>query len=357
MQYIFVFGRDPELSSLELKSYFDLRDIKYKIIDASDMAAVVDIPEIDFKALVARLGGTVKIAKIGYEGLYLGSRSRIRYAVSNYGSKNIEKLMSDVKKQLKQERLKAMLKQPKRNTYLSPSESLKVMEEGFEIVAYKDFVGKTIACSNPRKYEERDSARPRQRHEQMISIRLAKMLINIAAKPNDTLLDPFCGYGVVLQEAMLLGYDAIGVDMDKSCVNAARKNLEWLKKRYGLKKSFKVMQGDSRQLSSLIKKAGCVATEPYLGPVLKKLPTRELALKSVKELTKLYSEVLKEFKKVVKGRIVIIMPRFRLHTNERIKIDFIRLIKESRLNPITKLPIIYTAPNSKIEREIWVISS
>ena len=253
-------------------------------------------------------------------------------------------------------KLKAMYK-PGKQGPLRPYETLAVMEEGFELVAYKKWVGKVIACSNPKEYEERDELRPKQRHEQMISIRLAKILVNIVAKPKDVLLDPFCGYGILLQEAMLLGHDVIGVDNNPQCVNASKINLDWTRNKYRLNSSIKVINGDSTMLSNFVKKADCIATEPHLGPILKKLPTKEVALKTVKQLERLYSQVLKEFSKVANGRIAIIMPRFRLHTNERISMGFLKLLRESGLKPISKdIPIIYSAPKSRMDREIWVIS-
>lgn len=367
MKYVFVFGRDPELSFLELVSYMGLRKIDYRLESRSGMAALVDVNEADFKSMMPDLGGTLKIAKVidDTETLYLGSSNVIKYAVSDYGCNNILKVKSSIKARLKKEGLKAMLRKSKRKLeYLSPTEvrEYHLLEDGVEIIAYKDAVAKTIACFNPEEHEKRDGERPCNRYGEMVSIRLAKILINLAARKGDIVLDPFCGYGVILQEAMLMGFDVIGVDIDKDCVIASVKNCDWTRKKYRLDKQFQILHGDSTRLSQAVKRAGCIATEPYLGPMLRERPTRDMARRTVGILEQLYSKALKEFKKVTTGNIAIVMPRFRLQDNSIVSMDFERLVKEAglkiaRISPEIKLPVVYTAPNSIIEREIWIISA
>ena len=45
------------------------------------------------------------------------------------------------------------------------------------------------------------------------------------------LLDPFCGTGTVLQEALLLGYDVCGSDLNPKMVSYTSENLAWLQRR------------------------------------------------------------------------------------------------------------------------------
>ncbi|MCQ2049490.1 MAG: hypothetical protein MJZ22_00545, partial [Candidatus Saccharibacteria bacterium] len=42
------------------------------------------------------------------------------------------------------------------------------------------------------------------------------------------ILDPFCGTGVVLQEALLMGYSAYGTDLSERMIEYSNKNLTWL---------------------------------------------------------------------------------------------------------------------------------
>ncbi|MCG2719179.1 MAG: site-specific DNA-methyltransferase, partial [Nanoarchaeota archaeon] len=88
---------------------------------------------------------------------------------------------------------------------------------------------------------KRDLTRPKQRPKHMISIRLARILINLSGAVEDSvLLDPFCGYGILLQEAMLMGLNVFGIDRSYECVNASEINIRWLKKKYNVKKDLKL---------------------------------------------------------------------------------------------------------------------
>ncbi len=54
------------------------------------------------------------------------------------------------------------------------------------------------------------------------------------------ILDPFCGSGTILQEAMLLGFKNIyGSDKDKRAIANSKENINWLKKEYKLSNSIK----------------------------------------------------------------------------------------------------------------------
>jgi tRNA (guanine10-N2)-dimethyltransferase len=46
--------------------------------------------------------------------------------------------------------------------------------------------------------------------------------------PPPTLLDPFCGTGVILQEAALMGYRVYGTDLNETMVRYSHDNLKWL---------------------------------------------------------------------------------------------------------------------------------
>lgn len=366
--YIFILGRDPELSLLELASYFNARKIQFRLKVHSETAALLSLPDLDFDKVIKELGGTVKIARVvddlDAEELYNGSSNKIKYGISVYDDSDVEELKEYVKARMRQEKLKAAYKRSSRQEpFLMPNDVIRheLMTEGFELVVYDNIVAKTIAVFNPFEYEERDKERPKNRELHMLSIRLAKILINLSmAKQGDLLLDPFCGYGILLQEAMLMGINAAGFDISRECTDASRTNLDFTMKRYKTSASYKIFNADSRQISKFIEKADSAATEPYMGPLLNKIPMKPEAIRTVQQLEPLYNDVLRELAKVVKGNIAIIVPRFRLYSGERIKFNFERMMASFGFKPVSalpevKLPIIYTASDSKIEREIWVI--
>ena len=52
------------------------------------------------------------------------------------------------------------------------------------------------------------------------------------SRPVVTILDPFCGTGTVLQEALLAGYDVVGTDLSQKTVDYTTENLSWLQSTF-----------------------------------------------------------------------------------------------------------------------------
>jgi tRNA G10 N-methylase Trm11 len=152
-------------------------------------------------------------------------------------------------------------------------------------------------------------------------------MVNLSScSPGKVFLDPFCGVGTILQEAVLAKAQTIGIDMNPWCVEASRRNLDWLKSEYNLANAkYTVMFGDSRNLTKQIGKetVDCVATEPDLGPALRHVPTVSYASGIVDELKPLYFDFLEESYKVLKrgGRLVFVAPYIRTRSGEFITLN------------------------------------
>lgn len=105
----------------------------------------------------------------------------------------------------------------------------------------------------------------------------AKMLPAVAAhaiehytNPGEVVLDPMCGIGTTLVEAIDLGRRAVGVEYEPHWVDVARANLRFAWERGHVHDS-QVVRGDARQLERLLPEryAGQVAlivTSPPYGP-------------------------------------------------------------------------------------------
>ena len=176
------------------------------------------------------------------------------------------------------------------------------------------FVAITVAVHNPFEFQKRDVGKPSQRKIFAIPPRLARIMINLAScTEGKVLLDPFCGVGTILQEAMLAKAKVVGVDINRWCVEAARRNLEWLKSEYSLENAeYRVLQGDVHRLSQKIgrEQVDCIATEPDLGPALRQVPTTPYAARIIGRLEPLYQGFLEEAFKVLRsdGRLVLVSP-------------------------------------------------
>lgn len=118
-----------------------------------------------------------------------------------------------------------------------------------------------------------------RRYLDISGVHPAKMLPAIAARavatytqPGDTVIDPMCGVGTTLVEAVHQGRDAIGIEYEPEWAEHAQANLA-LAKSQGATGHGEVVCGDGRSIASLIDPAvhGLVAlvlTSPPYGPSL-----------------------------------------------------------------------------------------
>ncbi|MCX2948955.1 TRM11 family SAM-dependent methyltransferase [Lentzea sp. NEAU-D7] len=105
----------------------------------------------------------------------------------------------------------------------------------------------------------------------------AKMLPDVAryaiahyTEPGDLVLDPMCGIGTTLVEAVRLGRRAVGVEYEPHWVTVAGNNLA-LAAEQGVDHDGQVFHGDARQLSTLLPaelrgQVALVVTSPPYGP-------------------------------------------------------------------------------------------
>ncbi|MBD3304210.1 methyltransferase domain-containing protein [Candidatus Woesearchaeota archaeon] len=144
-------------------------------------------------------------------------------------------------------------------------------------------------------FEERKAhLRPRL-HPTSLHPRLARCLVNLtgAISTQNTIVDPFCGTGGILIEAGLMDFRAIGYDIDELMLERADKNLKHSKVKYDLRKK------DATKIK--IKYNYFVTDLPYARS------SRKV------DLEKLYSEFLKNLRKILKKRAVICFPSFINH--------------------------------------------
>lgn len=147
----------------------------------------------------------------------------------------------------------------------------------FVIVEHKKqvYIAKTIHIQNIDEYSRRDFNRPkRDAFVGMLPPKLAQIMLNLAqVKANDKVLDPFCGTGVVLQEAALMGCTVYGTDKSEKMVDYTKTNLEWLKEKYNLEFNYDINQADATEATW--PSVDSVVCETYLGQPLSGLPSSE----------------------------------------------------------------------------------
>jgi tRNA G10 N-methylase Trm11 len=313
-----ILGRQPALGLAELESLYGAEHIK-----PLDGAALLDIPaeEINFK----RLGGTIKVARILAElpdtswpklARYLVDKipehlthlpdGKFTLGISVYGVKvspaDINRAGLEIKKIIRETGRPVRLV-PNKAASLNSAQVLhnKLTHKGAWELVYirnkdKTLLTQTIFVQDIEAYAARDQARPaRDSRVGMLPPKLAQIIINLAAGRPEArtdehwdsgdglgrfmLLDPFCGTGVILQEALLMGYSVYGTDVDPRMVEYTKKNLRWLVEK-NPRIEGKVIAETADATKHKWPGFSTIASEVYLGRPLVKLPD-DAAMKQI----------------------------------------------------------------------------
>lgn len=279
MKYLAVLGRQPEISCAELMAQFG------KV----ERYGAVAIFECDFVPEIDKLGGSLKIAEEipgeVIEFLLNLPEGKITLGVSDYGAR--AKAREVGRTALK---FKKSLARAGRSVRVLPNKSAAIstaaaLHNGLgrkknhvELIAAGGKWYRVIGVQNIEAYAARDQARPaRDARVGMLPPKLAQILINLCGplEADTVVLDPFCGTGVVLQEALLMGYRAYGTDVSERMIDYTKKNLEALSLT-----NFFVVQADATS-AQWRQPIGAVACETYLGPPMSQ-PPAEIKLKEAK---------------------------------------------------------------------------
>lgn len=401
-KYFFILGRSPGLARAEIEAILPTLPGKYRISESSGDVLLLDLKifgenGFHLKNLMKKLGGTIKIGKIldevendeqifetiNTERLlkkYLPQKEEkinfgfSLYSISNTFSKSFQKDLSrkgiEIKKDLRNLACKARFvsSRDKALSSVIVTEN-KILERGADICMIKNgektYIGKTIAVQDYKSFSKFDYGRPRaDARSGMLPPKIARIMVNLAqTKPDEILLDPFCGSGTVLQEALLLGVKKVtGSDISRKAIDDSNKNLEWLSNEVELPESkYQVFHSDVRKLSKIIEtKVNVIVTEPFLGPPLSGKETVERLKQNSQELSKLYIESFQVFKKILaeNGRIVIIFPSFK-KGSEKYPLPILEDIKKMgfQLRKSSENPrggYLYSRPDQKLIREIFI---
>ncbi len=182
------------------------------------------------------------------------------------------------------------------------------------------YVGETVTAQNSDAWSARDYGKPaRDMRRGMMPPKLARMMVHLGEVPQGAaILDPFCGTGTLVMEALLAGYNVIAGDADPAAVSATQKNAAWLKTRDNIDMNLNVIQADARTISKRLKKRSrvdAIVTEPFLGNE-KTLPYAQ-RMRDAQKLHDLYKECFIDWKKFLPrgARVVIIFPQFMMREN------------------------------------------
>lgn len=367
MKYLFILGRNVELSVLEIESFFEKEKINFKIISKVNNGILVETSKRLETGIVNKFGGVVSIGEVLFSGnidkiieeldktsLYEGKSNKLNYVIIDFNGKNLDDISFYLKKRFRQEKLKATEKKLTGNIKMQTGETISKVSSNLineQYFLFENNFGKIIEKYDYVSVEKRDMGKPVRRSELSISPRLAKILINISGvRKGETLLDPFCGIGVILQEALLQNIKVIGVDKDKTAIHDAKLNLEWFNLP---KNNYRLIGTDSSKVK--ISKVDAIATEPDLGELQKRVPSKEKVKEILSSFERLMINVLKNLKGNVKGKIVFTSPLIQTE-KQRFSCDINKIISETGLK-LLHVPINEFRENSIVGRTIFIMEN
>ncbi len=385
--YWFILGRESQISCAEILSV-----LKTKKYEATSFFLKVDDKNIFSRELIKNLGGTIKIAKELAEHISLAEMTqimiaeletvtgKINFGLSLYSTEKNDygnlKFTKDLGIQIKKA-LKTMGRSVRYVENRDPILSSVTVDKNNLTLRGREFIiekhqsnlfslAKTEAVQPFEDFSARDFGRPgRDDVSGMLPPKLAMMMINLAEiKQNQVLLDPFCGSGTILSEALLLGYEhLIGSDISEKAIADTEKNLEWTKQQFTFNDAHSTITLYTSQIAKLDTKIksgsiDAIVAEPYMGRPLKGNEKKEELITQAAELKKLYVESFSQFAKMLRagGKVVFLIPRFK-YQEEWVRIDCEKEIEKLGFRSVKlfadKPFLVYARPNQRVAREIW----
>ena len=395
----FILGRESLIAAAEIDAVLNLKKYDYSLLILKAESV------LEPKKIIDRLGGTIKIAKelatnikenelekIVTENLKTVS-GKINFGISIYSFdedavsnlKLAEDFGKKIKRGLKEEGLSVRYVENKEAILSSVTVTKNNLTgRGREFLIQKHRVSmdgtrydsaesnkddtfsiaQTEAVQPFEQFSARDFGRPgRDDLSGMLPPKLAMILINLAQTPLDSiLLDPFCGSGTILSEALLLDYkNLIGSDISEKAVADTKINIDWVAKKFQKElPSNKIFKSEVLELSKKLHadSVDAIITEPLLGKPLRGQETKHELLSQANQLKDLYLRAFQQFYKILKpgGKVVFIIPRFK-HTNEWITIECKNEIEKIGFVALPffedQLRLVYSRPNQRVAREIW----
>ena len=232
----------------------------------------------------------------------------------------------------------------------------------------KTVIARTTTVQDINAYAARDQRRPkRDARVGMLPPKLAQIIINLAIGPESnvkdtTILDPFCGTGVVLQEALLTGYTAYGTDLEPRMIEYSQINLDWFTDRQHLSpESFKLAAGDATNFRWDMQNNTRIACETYLGRALSSLPRPEKLAEIMQDCDTIHRKFLKNLanQTPIGFRLCLAVPAWK--TASRIEhLKTLANLQELGYNRLRFVHVgsnrlIYHRPDQLVARELVVL--
>ncbi len=326
--YVSILGRQPEISEAEIERVFG------NATPFSEHSSVFDAPK-NYLPDIEKLGGSQKLGQVvldlkttdwrraseevikHYREVLASRESKVTLGISAYdfdvNPREVQKIGIILKTKLKHEGLSLRLvpnQEQALSTATAHHNKLGLSENKIELLVVRGktstIVAESIGAQNITALASRDQGRPkRDAFVGMLPPKLAQIMINLSlgekvldSTSKLSVLDPFCGTGVLLQEALLMNVGAQGTDLSDKMVDYSKENLTWITEKYRLPSNWSVAQGDA-MTTKWQKPIDAVATETYLGQPFSAPPSQ----KKLDEVRKNCNYIITSFLKNIHNQI------------------------------------------------------
>jgi len=374
LQTLLILGRNPTISIAEIWARFPSAKICAR---EKEFAVFENISTPDLK----KIGGVVKTGKVfsqcfqpslkekDLQVIYAflekefsqkSGKQIFAFSVYPFDLRILKTLLIGSKKFLKKKKISSRFANKNFSNLTNAQSEFEVLKKGgVEILVAKGkqgwFFAKLEQNQPFESYKKRDYEKAfRDARVGMLPPKLAQIMVNLGVGDaatsclgNPRVYDPFCGAGGVLVEAALMGYEALGSDIDPRMVDFSQKNLA------ALNLQGEVFSHDAKQKIS--QKYDVVVSEGYLGPPRRTIPDPQVCVKIFKELQQLYESF---FAWVECRRVVICFPVYLEGGKPK------HFASEEILPALAKLgwkmknteKLIYSRENQTVGREIVILS-
>lgn len=385
--YISILGRQPALGIAELERLYGSESVEW----FSDTSALIDTKSFDFN----RLGGSQKAGRVvadlrgnwqqvsrklvsEYVNAWANHEGKLTLGISAYGfdvsPRDIQKTGIILKKKLRDHGVSLRLipnAESALNTAASHHNKLGLSDNKIELLVVRAKSGRvviaeSVGAQNITALAARDQARPKtDAFVGMLPPKLARMMVNMASTTalpaGAAILDPFCGTGVVLQEALLSGYGAYGSDLSEKMVDYSLANLEWLSKKYSDLPPYTVEHGDATS-HRWTREINAVAAETYLGQPFSAPPSP----KKLTEVRGNCNHIISTFLKNLNAQLpsgtplCLAVPAWRDNTDRFTHLPLVSHLEELgyrriSLKNVAPQDLLYYRENQVVARELLLI--
>lgn len=386
MESILILGRQPAIGAAELESLYGAN--KLRIVSNQAILLEKSPSEVNFD----RLGSSIKLGQILdtchytkikktvsdiVASLNLPQNGKLNIGISGYGLKmsnrEIGAMALDIKKTLKKDGYSVRVV-PNKESSLNSAQVIHnklTAEHGLELLLVASgadvYIAKTVAVQDIVDYTARDRERPkRDAFVGMLPPKLAQTIINLAAgemQPvNHTLLDPFCGTGVVLQEALLMGFDAVGTDIEPKMIDYSQQNIEWFTKYWPEANNKCDLEVGDACNHTWQNNISTIASETYLGRPLSGIPPKDKLDEIIHSVNYLHKKFLQNLAgQIASGtRICIAVPAW--FVNKRVFqlpiLDDLAKLGYNRIDfkHAKTADLIYRRPDQLVGRELVIMT-